>query len=102
MRSKERHDDAADAVTRLACAILPPDLQANHREFAAIVDGLLAELPAEQRMTFTLHHFQGLSLPEVADVLESSVATTKSRLRLAREKLQSRLAKIGIRGPEAE
>ncbi|MGC1273621.1 MAG: sigma-70 family RNA polymerase sigma factor [Planctomycetaceae bacterium] len=99
LRSKGRDDEGAgEAVARLACDLLPPETQANQREFAAIVDGLLLELPSEQRMTFTLHHFQGLSLPEVAEVLESSVATTKSRLRLAREKLQSRLAKIGIRG----
>jgi RNA polymerase sigma-70 factor (ECF subfamily) len=91
-----------EAVARLASGLLPPETQAGHREVAEIVDGLLAELPAEQRMTFTLHHFQGLSLPEVAEVLESSVPTTKSRLRLAREKLQARLQKIGITGREPE
>ncbi|MBA3315120.1 MAG: sigma-70 family RNA polymerase sigma factor [Planctomycetaceae bacterium] len=99
LKSKGRTNDdegQTEAVARLACDLLPPETQAGHRELAEIVDGLLAELPAEQRMTFTLHHFQGLSLPEVAEVLESSVPTTKSRLRLAREKLQARLAKIGI------
>lgn len=89
-----------EAVARLACDLLPPETQAGHRELAEIVDALLAELPSEQRMTFTLHHFHGLSLPEVAEVLESSVPTTKSRLRLAREKLQARLVKFGISGPE--
>lgn len=103
LKSRGRDDDGAtDAVTRLAGDLLPPATQADQRELAEIVDGLLAELPAEQRMTFTLHHFQGLPLPEVAEVLETNVATTKSRLRLAREKLQTRLAKIGIRGPEGE
>ncbi|HEX6987670.1 MAG TPA: sigma-70 family RNA polymerase sigma factor [Planctomycetaceae bacterium] len=101
LKAKGR-DDAGEteAVVRLACDLLPPETQAGQRELAEIVDGLLAELPAEQRMTFTLHHFHGLPLPEVAEVLETNVATTKSRLRLAREKLQSRLAKLGIRGPE--
>ncbi len=89
-----------EAVTRLACDLLPPETQAGHRELAEIVDGLLTELPSEQRMTFTLHHFHGLPLPEVAEILETNIPTTKSRLRLAREKLQARLAKIGIRGVE--
>ncbi len=98
---KNCDEEASEIVARLAGDALPPELQANEREFAGLVDGFLAELPCEQRMTFTLHHFQGLSLPEVAEVLESSVATTKSRLRLAREKLQVRLARIGIHGPDA-
>jgi RNA polymerase sigma-70 factor (ECF subfamily) len=103
LRSKGRTNDdegQLEAVARLACDLLPPEMQAGHRELAEIVDGLLAELPSEQRMTFTLHHFHGLPLPEVAEVMESSVPTTKSRLRLAREKLQARLTKFGISGPE--
>ena len=100
IRAKCRDDQGeAEAVARIACDLLPPEIQASERELSSIVDELLAELPAEQRMTFTLHHFSGLSLPEVAEVLESSVPTTKSRLRLAREKLQVRLARIGVRDP---
>ncbi len=103
LKAKGRDADGeTEAVARLADELLPPDAKAGQRELAGIVDGLLEELPSEQRMTFTLHHFSGLSLPEVADVLETSVPTTKSRLRLAREKLQSRLAKLGIRGTEDE
>lgn len=103
LRAKSREQAGeAEAISRLADELLPPETQAGQRELAEIVDGLLAELPAEQRMTFTLHHFHGLPLPEVADVLETNVPTTKSRLRLAREKLQARLAKLGIRGPEEE
>jgi RNA polymerase sigma-70 factor (ECF subfamily) len=103
LRAKSREQQGeAEAISRLADELLPPETQAGQRELAEIVDGLLAELPAEQRMTFTLHHFHGLPLPEVADVLETNVPTTKSRLRLAREKLQARLTKLGIRGPEEE
>lgn len=98
LKTKSRDTEGeAEAVARLATDLIPPETQAGNRELAEIVDGLLAELPVEQRMTFTLHHYSGLSLPEVADVLESSVPTTKSRLRLAREKLQAHLATIGIR-----
>ena len=60
------------------------------------VRDMLDQLPEEQRLTFTLHHFSDLSLPEVADIMHSSTATTKSRLRLAREKLQEKLTARGV------
>jgi RNA polymerase sigma-70 factor (ECF subfamily) len=49
-------------------------------------------------ITFTLHHFADLSLPEVAEIMHSSTATTKSRLRLAREKLREKLSARGVEG----
>jgi RNA polymerase sigma-70 factor, ECF subfamily len=82
----------------LAGEIVSPDVQADQRELAALVDELLQELPEEQRLTFTLHHFSGLSLPEVGDILHTNTATTKSRLRLAREKLSEKLTARGVRG----
>jgi RNA polymerase sigma-70 factor (ECF subfamily) len=75
----------------------PPDAADQH-ELAAMVDELLQELPEEQRLTFTLHHFAELSLPEVADIMQSNAATTKSRLRLAREKLREKLSARGVQG----
>jgi len=66
---------------------------------AGSADELLEEIPEEQRLTFTLHHYAGLSLPEVADVMETSLPTTKSRLRLAREKLKEKLGQRGVSDP---
>jgi RNA polymerase sigma-70 factor (ECF subfamily) len=79
--------------------ITTPADEAQRNELTSIVRGILAELPDEQRGTFVLHHFSGIPLPEVSDMLHTNLSTTKSRLRLAREKLQSRLAALGIRGP---
>ncbi len=89
-------EDREAATARVAAEILTPDQKANQREFAAIVDELLEQIPEDQRLTFTLHHFEGLSLSEVADALDTSVPTSKSRLRLAREKLRSKLEQLGI------
>ena len=89
-----------DGLARLAGEILSPTAAAEHREIAGIVDGLLNELPEEQRLTFVLHHYAGLSLPEVADAMETSLSTTKSRLRLAREKLRESLLERNIRPPD--
>lgn len=95
----DREDNEREIVAGLATDLLPPDVRASHSELAEIVEGLLEELPTEQRMTFILHHYHGLTLAEAADALESNVSTTKSRLRLAREKLRGGLSKLGIRRP---
>jgi RNA polymerase sigma-70 factor (ECF subfamily) len=97
IRSVRGADDEESLLAGLAEDVVDPAEHADHRELAAIVDNLLAQLPEEQRLTFTLHHFADLSLPEVADILGTNVATTKSRLRLAREKLKEKLAHRGIR-----
>ncbi|MSR60465.1 MAG: sigma-70 family RNA polymerase sigma factor [Planctomycetaceae bacterium] len=90
--------DEQCVLAGLAGDVFSPDEVADQREMAQLVDELLQELPEEQRLTFTLHHFADLSLPEVAEILHANTATTKSRLRLAREKLQEKLAARGVRG----
>jgi RNA polymerase sigma-70 factor (ECF subfamily) len=91
-----RRDDEDDALSRLVGEVLSPEERAGHREIAGMVDELLVRIPDEQRLTFLLHHYSGLSLSEVADVMQSSLPTTKSRLRLAREKLRGELKKRGV------
>jgi RNA polymerase sigma-70 factor (ECF subfamily) len=96
---KGKFEDETDILSAIAGDFLSAEQLANHSELAQLVDELLEGLPEEQRLTFTLHHFAGLSLPEVAEVLETSVPTTKSRLRLAREKLSERLNQKGVTSP---
>lgn len=85
-----------DPLNWIAGDRLPPEEMASHQEVSDMVDGLLRELPEEQRLTFILHHYSGLTLPEVAGIMETSVPTTKSRLRLAREKLSGQLLSLGV------
>ena len=89
-------EDERDLMAQVAEDLLPPEVRAGQSELADLVDELLRELPEEQRLTFLLHHFSQLTLSEVADVMETSLPTTKSRLRLAREKLQAMLAPRGV------
>jgi len=89
-------EDEDDGLARITDEILPPHDQAHHKELAELVDQLLQTIPEEQRLTFTLHHYSELTLPEVAEIMESTLPTTKSRLRLAREKLRDKLKEHGI------
>lgn len=96
---KGKFEDDTDLISTVADDMLSPQQEADHGELKILVDKLLDELPEEQRLTFTLHHFASLSLPEVAEVLDTSVPTTKSRLRLAREKLSRWLLDRGVINP---
>lgn len=46
---------------------------------------ILARLDDDKREMFVLAEFEGLSVPEIATILELKVNTAYSRLRLARE-----------------
>jgi len=96
---KSRNTEGDDGLEWVAGLSTAPVTQAFHAEVARAVAEVLPELPAEQRMTFQMYHFDGLSLPEIADAMEANLPTTKSRLRLAREKLREHLLRKGFRDP---
>jgi RNA polymerase sigma-70 factor (ECF subfamily) len=98
---KGRGNDEHDGLARLVGDVVSAEDKADQRELGRLVDELLEEIPEEQRLTFTLYHYSGLSLPEVADVMDTSVPTSKSRLRLAREKLREKLARKGVTAAHA-
>jgi RNA polymerase sigma-70 factor (ECF subfamily) len=101
VRAVKGKNDSDDVLARMAGEVLSPVDRANYRELARLVDELLDQIPDDQRLTFTLHHYAGLTLAEVSDVMETSLPTSKSRLRLAREKLQQKLRQHGIGGSTA-
>lgn len=88
-----------DHLAGIAGNVVSPEQRADQHEVARAVDEILPELPEEQRLTFLLYQFAELSLPEIADVMEANLPTTKSRLRLAREKLRERLKERGFEDP---
>jgi len=91
-RSAERRRVVLPAVT----AVEPldnrsPDRLAAEAEWFARLDVALAALPEEQRLVFVLIEMQGLSHQEAAEIAETSVGTTKSRLFRAKEWLRETL-----------
>ena len=92
--------DEQGVLVRIAGQYAMPETKADERELAELVNELLEEIPEDQRLTFTLHHFTGLTLSEIADAMETSLPTAKSRLRLAREKLRKKLRRRGVRDPQ--
>lgn len=56
-----------------------------------LLDAAFATLAAEQRVAIVLHLHIGYSVPDTARLMGTSVETTRSRLRLARQRLRSHL-----------
>src|SRR5713101_1085261 len=61
-------------------------------ELKAVLGGAIDELPADYRAAFLLHDVEGLSNPEIAQTLQVTLGTIKSRVHRARLFLRRRLA----------
>ena len=76
------HDD-------LTTTLPPQDERVEHRR--SLLCELLAEIPEEQAQALTHRAVLGLTLEEVAHLSGAPINTVRSRVRLAREALRSRL-----------
>ena len=92
LKPESEEEGGGDLLSLLPGDLVSPIDQASQSELASVVLELLDELPEEQRETFHLHHFNSLTLSEVADAMETTLPTAKSRLRLAKEKLRYQLS----------
>jgi len=84
LRARREHSPLDDAVG-------VADESAAHELEAILFREALAQLSREHRETFLLHYVQGLSVREVAAVLEVPAGTVKSRLFVARQRLRELL-----------
>ena len=69
----------------------PPDLVLEEREAQAFLLDRVRRLPFEFRAPVVLRDIEGWSNQEVADILDLSVAASKSRIHRARMKLREEL-----------
>ena len=94
-RQKKRRVSLEAVVDRLISpSWLAPDHLAEHAEIQQQVRDAIQELNFNQRVVVVLHYLSGLSLEEIAEILDCPVGTIKSRLYYARENLRRRLDSI--------
>jgi RNA polymerase sigma-70 factor, ECF subfamily len=60
---------------------------------AAVLDLALRTLPVEQRSILVLHHLEGRTLADLAEILQVPIGTAKSRLFTARQALAVAIAR---------
>ena len=71
-----------------------PDQQAIAAQMSRHVDAALDALPPRQRMAFVLKNHQGLSIREIAEMMETAEGTVKVHLHRAVTALRVRLAEF--------
>jgi RNA polymerase sigma-70 factor (ECF subfamily) len=86
-----RHEEDLDGVRDLAAPGIDPETGSSLAQRASAVRAALADLPAEQREVIELAYFQGLTHTEIAERLTQPLGTTKSRIRLALQRLRNAL-----------
>ncbi len=69
-----------------------PEIMAERKDVQQIVHNAIQELPTDQKMTLLLREIQGFTYDEIAEVLEVSSGTVKSRLSRSRYNLKEILA----------
>jgi len=77
----------------------PPDELAERRELREVIQSCIDELSEEYRIVIILRDLQDLSYQEIAEVLDCSLGTVKSRLNRARLALKERLSRLELFSP---
>jgi RNA polymerase sigma-70 factor (ECF subfamily) len=83
-REREQRVRLEPELRMLQISTPPGDGYAARRRLAQALD----RLPEPQRQALVLHHVVGMSVPELAEELQVSFDTAKSRLRLGMERLR--------------
>lgn len=92
-QENRRHDVHRDFECTVPPRVVPaPDREAERDDLKEWVWHSITQLKPPQREVFVLHRFEGLSCPEIAEVLDENLKTVESRLRLALSKLTRSLS----------
>lgn len=84
----------ADERSEMAGTIPSPDQQVLTEELSQRIGKALAELPPKQRTAFILKNHQGLSIHDIAKVMQTAEGTVKTHLHRAVATLRQRLAEL--------
>ena len=79
------------AEAGLTDRLLSPGQQAQDRELADILHGVVQELPEAQRAAFLLRETQGRPYDEIAEMLSQPLGTVKTNLHRARQTIRQKM-----------
>ncbi len=100
--SRRSHDPGLQAPqTEEASEASSPEEVAMRGQLAVRLAGLIAKLPERKRVSLLLFEVEGLSVQEVADVLDEPRGTVLARLSRTRAELREALAGVGALGVAA-
>ncbi len=75
----------------------PEDIVAD-KEVTDILTNMINKLPREQRITIFMFYYEELSVKEIAEIMECSEATVRSRINYARKALRKQVDELENKG----
>src|SRR5262249_40884816 len=78
----------------LVDAAADPSELASRGEAGRILGELLDELAEEKAIVFVMAELEGMTVPEIAELVSANINTVYSRLRAARRELDQALARL--------
>lgn len=93
-RARARHGREELTGEIDAAADDDPERAASHRQRRRLLEDALNDIEPARRAAFLLHHVEGLSPQEVAEQMETPLATTYTRLRTARLELTAAMQRL--------
>lgn len=75
-----------------------PEDSVDYSETKRLMKAILDGLPEEQKLCVLMYYYQELSVGEIAEALECSAGTVKSRLNYARKKIKSDVEELEKKG----
>jgi len=88
-------EDASDLASQEDTT--DPAALAEKRRARATLDVILDRMPDEQRIAFSLFELEGMTGDEIAELLDVTVGTIRSRLRLARATFEQSVERLRAR-----
>jgi RNA polymerase sigma-70 factor (ECF subfamily) len=86
-----------DVLARTADATPTPEELLRLKQARALLDQVLDAMDPDQRSVFALAELEGMTMPEIAEMLDVPTGTAASRLRRAREVFQEAVARLHAR-----
>ncbi len=86
--------EKADAKDGVAGAVYSPEQGAMTEELSRRIEKALADLPPKQRTAFILKNHQGLSIHDIAKVMQSAEGTVKVHIHRAVAALRQKLTEF--------
>lgn len=75
-----------------------PEESVDYSETKRLMSDILDSLPESQKMCILLHYYEELNVTEIAELLECSEGTVKSRLNYARKKIKIEVEELERKG----
>ena len=91
-------DDGEEIDFRDDCLAHCPEEVLDRKETARLMQEILATLSEDQRLVIGMFYYEEMSVREIAEILECSENTVKSRLNYGRKKVEIKVKELEKRG----